>query len=129
LAYFNAPPSQRLYLDARVDVDEYARRWEDEDRPWIRQFFAPEVRRTLWPWLKRRGYATAADEEELEQFLRMLGRRGAHLRPGLRLLRVWDPAAQRALRGSQELAAAIRDAVNGVLTAAGEPELPVSFPR
>jgi hypothetical protein len=126
LAFHTARTRLRLYLEARVDVDEYARRWEEEDREWIGQFFAPEVRETLWPWLKRRGYATAGDDDELEQFLRVLGRRGAHLRPGLLLLRAWDPASQRALGGSHELAAAIRHAVNGVLTAAGEPELPAS---
>jgi hypothetical protein len=129
LAFHTAPPSQRLYLDARVDVDEYARRWEGEDSGWIRQFFAPEVRGTLWPWLKQRGYATTADDDELEHFLLLLGRRGAHLRPGLRLLRIWDPAARRALGGAHELAAAVRQAVSGVLTAAGEPELPASSAR
>ena len=121
-----APPSQRLYLDAGVDVDEYARRWQGEDRHWIGQYDAAEVRRTLWPWLMQRGYASALDEDELERFLALPGRRPVHLRPGLRLVRTWDPDARRAFGGSSELAAAVRDAVNGVLTAAGEPELPAS---
>jgi hypothetical protein len=129
LAFYTAHPQQRLYLEARVDVDEYARRWEREDGQWIGQYSGPEVRRTLWPWLKQRGYATAADDEVLDRFLVLLGRRGAHLRPGLRLVRTWDPASQRALVGSDELAAAVRRAVNGVLVAPGEPELPVSLGR
>jgi O-acetyl-ADP-ribose deacetylase len=129
LAFYTASPQQRLYLDARVDVDEYARRWQGEDRHWIGQHDAAEVRRTLWPWLIRRSYASASDEGELERFLRLLGRRDAHLRPGLRLVRTWDPDARRALGGSRELAAAVREAVNGVLTAAGEPELPGSSAR
>jgi hypothetical protein len=129
LAFYTAHPQRRLYLEAQVDADEYARCWAGEDGSWIRQYRAAEVRRTLWPWLKQRGYATAADDDELERFLLLLGRRGAHLRPGMRLVRAWDPTAQRALGGSRELAAAVRDAVNGVLTAAGEPELPVPSAR
>jgi hypothetical protein len=129
LAFYTAHPQQRLYLDAQVDVDEYACRWEAGDARWIRQYRAPEVRRTLWPWLMQRSYVTPTDDDELEQFLLLLGRRPAHLRPGLRLVRTWDPAAQRALGGSHKLATAVRDAVNGVLTAAGEPELPASVVR
>ena len=68
---------------------------------------------------------TGADDEELERFLLLLGRRAAHLRPGLRLVRTWDPAAQQALGGARELVAAVREAVNAVLKAAGEPELPI----
>ena len=129
LAFYTAPPSQGLYLDAQVEVDEYVRRWEAEDGLWIRQYPATDVRRTLWPWLKQRNYASAADDDELEQFLGLLGRRQAHLRPGLWVLRTWDPVTQRALSGSQELAAAVRQAVNGVLAAAGEPELPLASAR
>ena len=68
---------------------------------------------------------TGADDEELERFLLLLGRRAGHLRPGLRLVRTWDPAAQQALGGARELVAAVREAVNAVLKAAGEPELPI----
>jgi hypothetical protein len=62
LAFHTAPPQQRLYLDARVDVDAYARRWEAKDGARIRQYEAAEVRRTLWRWLKQCGYAYAADD-------------------------------------------------------------------
>jgi hypothetical protein len=73
LAFYTAHPQRRLYLEAQVEVDEYARRWAGEDGSWIRQYGAAEVRRTLWPWLKRRGYATAADDDELERFLLFSG--------------------------------------------------------
>ena len=69
------------------------------------------------------------DDDELERFLRLLGRRAAHLRPDLRLVRAWDSAAQRELGESREFAGAVRQAVNGVLTAAGEPELPAFSAR
>jgi hypothetical protein len=83
----------------------------------------------LWPWLKQRGYASALDAGALEDFLAILGRRRAHLRPGLRLLRRWDANEVEALGGSSELASAIRRAVDGVLGAAGEPPLPASSKR
>lgn len=129
LAFHTSSPSQRLYLDPKVDVDEYARRWESADGGWIRQYPAQEVRHLLWPWLKERGYASAVDDELLEDFLAMLGRRGAHLRSGLRLLRLWNADAVRACGGPRELALAIRQAVNGVLEAASEPPLPVRSTR
>jgi hypothetical protein len=87
------------------------------------------VPRALWPWLKDRGYATTADDAVLEEFLAILGRRAAHLRPGLRLLRRWNSNAAVALGASRELAVAIRSAVNGLLRATGEPVLPVSSRR
>ena len=79
-----------------------------------------EVRRVLWPWLKDRGYATASDDDVLEEFLKILGRRRAHLRPGLRMNRRWDAEAVKALGGERELAVAIRRDVDAILGAVGE---------
>ena len=106
-------------------MDEYAHRWEVADRRWIGQYKAEDVRHTLWPWLEERRYAAGTDDEVLEYFLAILGRRPAHLRPGLRLHHRWDADAVRALAGSGELAATIRRAVNAVFSAADEPKLPV----
>ena len=41
-----------------IGAAEYARRWEETDTEWIRQFPPEEVQTGLWPWLKMRGYAT-----------------------------------------------------------------------
>jgi hypothetical protein len=125
LAFFTAPPRQRLYLDPQVDVDEYVHRWEGPDAGWIGQYTAAEVRQELWPWLKERRYAAATDDEALQDFLAILGRRPAHLRPGLRLHRRWDAEAVRAL-DKQQLVVSIRQAVNRVLTAADDFRLPAS---
>jgi hypothetical protein len=84
------------------------------------------VRRFLWPWLKQRGYADAADDEALEQFLGVLGKRPAHMRPGLRLKRRWDSDAIGRLGGRHELALSIRRDVNAILRAGDEPQLPAS---
>jgi hypothetical protein len=67
-----------------------------------------------------------ADDQVLEEFLVILGRRPAHLRPGLRLNRRWDADAVRALGDRRQLAVAVRRDVESVLGAAGEPALPAS---
>src|SRR5204862_6972830 len=99
---------QRLYMKPRVDGAEYARRWEEGDLARVGQYTRAEVERTLWPWLKERGYADDGDDAALEQFLeRQLGRRPAYLRPGLRLMGRWgDPGGADAAR--RGVAAAIR---------------------
>lgn len=126
LAFFNSSAHQRLYLNPEVNVNEYARAWEGADGRWIGQHSVEEVRHSLWPWLKERGYVSAGDDPVLTEFLRILGRRPAHLRPGLRLELRLDAAAVRTLGNSRQLPSTIRRAVNGVLRAAGEPTLPVA---
>ena len=90
LAYFTSAPEQRLYMAPELDAQAYAERWEGPDGRLIGQHSAEEVRQRLWPWLKERGYASADDDEVLEQFLTILGRRKAHLRPGMRFRCRWD---------------------------------------
>jgi hypothetical protein len=123
LAFYTSSPTQRLYVETQIDTETYARRWEGSDGGWIAQYAANEVRDVLWPWLRERGYAAEADRAALEEFLRILGRRPAHLRPALRLHRRWDAEEVRKLRESGQLPAAVRDAVNRVLRAADEPIL------
>jgi hypothetical protein len=126
IAFFTARPAVRLYMYPLLDAAEYARRWEHGDLEWVRQFPREEVRAVLWPWLKDRGYATDSDDPVLEQFLPGLGRRPAHLRPGLRLKHRWDTEAIRGLGGRAFLAEEIRRHVNAILAAAEEPPLPSS---
>jgi hypothetical protein len=91
LAFRFASPMQRLYMDNEdIDVDEYVRRWSGADARRIGAHTADEVRRSIWPWLKECGYATARDNDKLKEFLRILGNnRQAHLRPALRLIQTW----------------------------------------
>ena len=124
MGFFNSMARLRLYLDAGLDPGQYVRRWEGPDADQMRAYSPPEVRLSLWPWLKDRGYATDDDDKVLEDFLRILGRRKAHLRPGLHLDRRWSRDEVRG-RSRQELAAEIRDAVNRVLRSLEEPPLPV----
>ena len=84
LAYRGARTvAQRLYLTCRVDLAEYVRRWSEEDYERLRAHPHDEIRDRLWPWLRERQYAGAEDDERLDAFLDGLGRRDAHLRPGI----------------------------------------------
>lgn len=122
LAFRSSPPSRRLYMEPDIDPAEYVRRWEGLDARWIGQHDREELRPVVWPWLKERGYASDADDGVLEQFLPILGRRPAHLRPALRFHRRWDRNELASLP-EDEVARIARDEVNAVLGAAGEPPL------
>lgn len=124
LAFRNSHPRQRLYTNPTIGIDEYVRRWAGPDGRRIGAHEQSTIRHGLWPWLIARGYASAEDEQELEPFLSRLGKRPAHLRPGLRLLRRWERDEVVALRGRGLLAGEIRAAVNRLLSAVADQPLP-----
>jgi hypothetical protein len=117
LAFYTSPPALRLYMHPEISPDEYATRWEQRDRGAIGQYPRDDVRSTLWPWLKQRGFVWDDDDAVLEDFLRILGRRPADLRPGLRLRKRWRASDDTALREA-------RTDVNAILKAAGDASLP-----
>lgn len=120
LAFRNSRPSQRLYMNPEMGVAEYVARWSGPDLRRIGSHEPETIRAGLWPWLREQGFASAADEQELEPFLRRLGRRPAHLRPGLRLLRRWRPAEVSALEAEGRLVAELRSATNRLLAGLGD---------
>ena len=122
IAFFTAPASRRLYMEPEIDPAVYAERWEGDDAQWIGEHAPEELRPVVWPWLKERGYASDADDEVLERFLPILGRRPAHLRPALRFHRRWD-RTEIASMPDEEIARIVRDSVNALLDAAREPPL------
>jgi hypothetical protein len=87
LGFRNADWRQRLYTNPTIAVEEYVARWSGADGRRIGAHKPDTLRSGLWPWLLARGHASERDTPELEPFLRRLGRRDAHLRPALRLLR------------------------------------------
>jgi hypothetical protein len=119
LAFYTSPPELRLYMHPDLSARNYARRWEREDGAWIGQHSHDEVRQTLWPWLKRRGFATNEDDGVLDDFLRILGRRPAHLRPGLRLRKRWTSSNKAATSGA-------RKDLNAIFRSAGDTPLQLS---
>jgi hypothetical protein len=125
LAFFTSAPEQRLYMAPKISAEDYAERWEGEDRQWIGQYTAEEVQQDVWPWLKERGYASAEDDDALHAFLTILGRRKAHLRPGMRFRRRWDAPDTERL-GDRAVLDQVRADVNAILRAAEDPPLPAS---
>jgi hypothetical protein len=128
LAFRNAHPDQRLYLDCQLEITEYIQRWTGNDFAQIRAHHHDQIRQDLWPWLQERGYAGSADDQKLDEFLRCLGRRDAHLRPSIALHRTWrwPDAADLDQRGT--LASEIRTAIAELLTALDEPLPPACTP-
>lgn len=122
LAFFNSAASRRLYMSPEIDPAAYARRWSGADARWIGQHAREEVRPVVWPWLKERGYASDADNWVVERFITILGRRPAHLRAAMRFHRRWDRDDLLGL-SEHEVARVVREDVNAVFRAAGEPAL------
>ena len=125
LAFWNSPHSQRLYMNPAISLEQYVEGWSGPDERNIGQCDANEIRVALWPWLRKRGYASSEDEQELDRFLARLGQRPGHLRPGLRLLRRWESDEVTILRERGARTDTIRTAVNRVLLTVGDPPLPV----
>ncbi len=127
LAFFTSSPSKRLYMHPEIDPSEYARRCEKQDAHWIGQHQSGEVRDSVWPWLKSRGYVADDDDGVLDEFLHILGRRAAHLRPALRLHRRWGRRG--GSRPPTRFPSLGRAEIDEVLAAAGDARLPSGTSR
>lgn len=129
LAYRGArTAAQRLYPKGTLGTDEYITRWTGDHFSWVGGHSYDEVRTRLWPWLREHGYASEEDDDRLDAFLEGLGRRDAHLRPGVAISRSWRWTEAEELDERGELAAEVRKAVIELLTALDEP-LPLNTPR
>jgi hypothetical protein len=121
LGFRSAPQRVRVYLTCTLDAAAYARQWQDEDLARVGAHRPETVRPELWPWLLERGYASTADEERLERFMRTLGKRSLHLRPSMHVSYTWSFAEAEALDEAGLLVGEIHEAVNRVLAALDEP--------
>jgi hypothetical protein len=122
LAYRGARPvDQRLYMDCRLELEEYVDRWRGQDFEQIRAWPHDRIREELWPWLRERGYASSDDDDRLGPFLERLGRRQAHLRPGVAVWHVWPWAAAIELDERGALVAEVEAAIRELLTVLEEP--------
>jgi hypothetical protein len=106
-----------------VAPHDYAACWEDGDGlRRVRSFAREDVEHELWPWLKQQRFADDGDDAVLLRFLdESLGRRPAHMRPGLQFRRVWTSTEAGDL--GPALTAAIRSEFDAVFAIAGEPAL------
>lgn len=125
LAFWNSPASQRLYPSKRHDLDlgEYVQRWQGVDFARIGACRYDQVRDDLWPWLQEIEYVSREDDELFDEFLERLrlGRRDAHLRPGIEVQRTWRRADAVDLDRHGALAREVRAAVGELLAALDEP--------
>jgi hypothetical protein len=129
LAYRFAAIPQRVYLTCGLHLDEYVRGWLGEDLARAGGHHRDEIRPVLWPWLLERGYAGTADEGALAGFLSRLGKRDAHLRPGIALQRTWSQAEAAGLNRRGGLGGELRAAVTEVLGVLDEPLPPACAQR
>jgi hypothetical protein len=121
LAFRNAPVAQRLFLHCHLPVTDYVHRWSGRDFEQIGAHRHSDIRGNLWPWLRERQYAAAEDDQYLEAFLKRLGHRDAHLRPGIEVRRVWSWADAVNADDGGALTGEVRAAVADLLTALKEP--------
>jgi hypothetical protein len=121
LAYRFAAIPQRIYLSCDLGLNEYVRRWEGEDFAYVGGHHCDQVRPVLWPWLLERGYAGQKDDRQLPGFLDRLGKRDAHLRPGIRIQRTWSRAETASLDQRGALVGELRAAITEVLGVLDEP--------
>src|SRR5260370_859618 len=128
LAFRNAPVAQRLFPDCHLGITEYVHRWSENDFAQVGAHRYDEIRENLWPWLRERQYAGPQDLHELDAFLGRLGRRDAHLRPGIKVRRIWPWAQAVDLDERGALAGEARAAVTQLLTALHHP-LPPAHTR
>jgi hypothetical protein len=130
LAFRNSPASQRLYLPKRRDLGlgEYIQRWQGDDFARIRAYRYDQIRDDLWPWLREIEYVDREDDQLLDEFLGRLGRRDAHLRPGIEVQRTWRRADAVDLDRRGVLASEVRTAVGELLAALDEPLPPACTP-
>jgi hypothetical protein len=120
LAFRNAPGAQRLFPHCHLEITEYVQRWSGDDFGKIGAHSFDHVREDLWPWLRERQYASPEDDQQLDAFLKRLGRRDAHLRPGIEVRRTWPRAHAVDLDERGALASEVRTAVVELLTALDE---------
>jgi hypothetical protein len=128
LAFHNAPVAQRLFPECHLSTTEYVRRWSGNDFAQVGAHRYDEIRENLWPWLRQRQYAGPQDDQELDAFLSRLGRRDAHLRPGITVRRIWPWAQAVNLDERGVLVGEVHAAVTELLTALDEP-LPPAHTR
>jgi hypothetical protein len=124
LAFWKAPVDQRLFFPGcRLDITEYVHRWSGNDFAQVRAYRYDEIRESLWPWLRERQYAGPQDDQQLDVFLSRLSRLGrdAHLRPGIKVRRIWPRAQAVDLDERGALVGEVRAAVTELLTVLDEP--------
>lgn len=120
LAFRNAPVAQRLFPHCQLPITEYIHRWSGSDFGKIGAYHFDTIRENLWPWLRERQYASSQDDQHLNAFLKHLGRRDVHLRPGVEVRRNWPWTDAVDLDERGALASEVRTAIAELMAALDE---------
>lgn len=125
LAFRTSWPRERVYLHPALEADAYVRQWSREDRHAIGGHPLADVPE-LWEWLRRRGYASAADTQaDRDAFMARVRMEPVHLRPGLHLAKSWAHSDAERLDASGDFVAYMRGSLNLLLDALDESLIPV----
>jgi hypothetical protein len=95
--------------------------WLGEYFTYVHGYHRDQVRPVLWPLLLEHRYASLNDESKLPGFLNRLGKRDAHLRPGIAIQRTWSPAEAASQDQRGALAEELRAAITELLGVLHEP--------
>lgn len=125
LAYWLAAPGKRWYPGRQLSGPEYLRQWIDDfrdQRPGRRpreQLDDTSFRQ----WLILRSYASESELVTLETWRNALPRDHFDIRPSVEVTRSWELADTITRDRRAEFVTEVRDAIDRVLAALGEPEV------
>lgn len=130
IAYWHAQPAHRWY--PQLGEPMCIRRWIVDFRrgkAGARSRQEVEDPSFRW-WLVERGYATESELPTLDDWLNNHPTvEQVFIRPGVQVLRTWPLTAMVAPDRRSEFVAEVREAIDRVLSALGEPELSVLQPQ
>jgi O-acetyl-ADP-ribose deacetylase len=125
LAYRWANPRQRWYPGRHLPAQLYLNQW-------IKDFRKDAGGRTLdevanprfFRWLVERGYAHESEHGSLEDWVHSKpSGTQVHIRPSIRIVRTWPYAEACEQDRQEQFVTDVRETINKVLRALGEPEL------
>jgi hypothetical protein len=134
LAFHNAHPTQRWYPRRHLSGRNYVQQWIDDFRGGRTKARSREglEDQSFRRWLMDRSYATEIDVATLDDWLYSKSPNiQFHIRPSVEVRRTWDlnDAVTRDGDGDGEFVAEVRHAIDGALSALGEPEIKDLWPQ
>lgn len=127
LAYWLAAPKKRWYPAKHLSGATYMRQWVQDLRGHRAGRRHPEEIKdpAFRGWLVERNYASEGELPTLDQWAAQLPRDHFDIRPGIEVSRSWHMADAAERNDAGAFVKEVRDELNQVLLALGEPQLAV----